>query len=329
MVERRSIDLNSDVGEGFGAWPGGPDAALMPLLTSVNVACGFHAGDPSIMRRTCALAVEHGCVIGAQVSYPDIVGFGRRFIDMHPDDLADAVVYQLGALEAFARTAGSAVRYVKPHGALYNAIVTNQAQAAAVARAAHQVDSSLAVMGLPGSAIQRACRTLGLRFVTEGFADRGYTSEGTLVSRSEPGALITDLARWLQQWPGRRPQLELRIAERSLAAMPAPEEVLPRLVELGARIVIDEFGRHFSSLTRLVSLPIAALQIDRQFVLGSAHDPAALRLCRGAIAIARELDIPCYASGVDSQEDRDRLQALGISEGIGDCFGDCNPAAPY
>ena len=192
MVERRSIDLNSDVGEGFGAWPGGPDAALMPLLTSVNVACGFHAGDPSIMRRTCARAVEHGCVIGAQVSYPDIVGFGRRFIDMHPDDLADAVVYQLGALEAFARTAGSAVRYVKPHGALYNAIVTNQAQAAAVARAAHQVDSSLAVMGLPGSAIQRACRTLGLRFVTEGFADRGYTSEGTLVSRSEPGALITD-----------------------------------------------------------------------------------------------------------------------------------------
>ncbi|MEZ5475526.1 MAG: EAL domain-containing protein [Steroidobacteraceae bacterium] len=154
-------------------------------------------------------------------------------------------------------------------------------------------------------------------------------SFGALRHHIASGALITDLARWLQQWPGRRPQLELRIAERSLAAMPAPEEVLPRLVELGARIVIDEFGRHFSSLTRLVSLPIAALQIDRQFVLGSAHDPAALRLCRGAIAIARELDIPCYASGVDSQEDRDRLQALGISEGIGDCFGDCNPAAPY
>lgn len=188
------IDLNSDVGEGYGTWPGGPDEALIPLLTSVNVACGYHAGDPSIMRRTCGLAGEHGCVIGAQVSYPDLVGFGRRFIDMQPDELADAVIYQLGALAGFARLAGGRVRYVKPHGALYNAIVRHEAQAAAVAAAVSDFDSSLALLGLPGSAIQRACEQRGLRFVKEGFADRAYTPDGVLVPRTQPGALITDPA---------------------------------------------------------------------------------------------------------------------------------------
>jgi UPF0271 protein len=188
----RHVDLNSDVGEGFGAWPGGPDDELVGRLTSVNVACGYHAGDPLTMRRTCALAAEAGCVIGAQVSYPDLVGFGRRFIDMQPDDLAAAVVYQLGALDGFARLAGTSVRYVKPHGALYNAIVTHELQARAVAEAVHAYDPTLPLMGLPESAIQRECERSRTRFVREGFADRRYTADGLLVKRTEPDALITD-----------------------------------------------------------------------------------------------------------------------------------------
>ena len=192
MSEPRHIDLNSDVGEGFGAWPGGPDGVLIPMLSSVNVACGFHAGDPQIMQRTCALARQHGCSIGAQVSYPDLAGFGRRFMDMQPDELTAAVVYQLGALDGFARLAGDRVRYVKPHGALYNAIVSHEGQAAAVAAAVHAYDPTLAVLGLPVSAIRTSCERMGLRFVAEGFADRAYTDEGTLVPRTEQGALITD-----------------------------------------------------------------------------------------------------------------------------------------
>ncbi|MEQ1698884.1 MAG: 5-oxoprolinase subunit PxpA [Ilumatobacteraceae bacterium] len=194
MAATRRIDLNSDVGEGFGAWPGGPDEDLMPLLTSVNIACGFHAGDPTILRRTCQLATQHECVIGAQVSYPDLAGFGRRFIDMQPDDLTNAVIYQLGALDAFARLEGSRVQYVKPHGALYNAIVQHEGQARAVVAAVREYDASLALMGLPTSAVQRACEQVGLRFVKEGFADRGYTADGVLVPRSAPGALLLEPA---------------------------------------------------------------------------------------------------------------------------------------
>lgn len=192
MSQSRGIDLNSDVGEGFGHWPGGPDEELMPLLTSVNVACGFHAGDPSIMRRTCELARQHDCAIGAQVSYPDLSGFGRRFIDMKASELTDAVVYQLGALDAFARTNGLRVRYVKPHGALYNTIAEHEGQAAAVVAAVREYDSQLPMLGLPHSAVQRACEAASVRFVVEGFADRAYTPEGRLVPRTKPGALITD-----------------------------------------------------------------------------------------------------------------------------------------
>lgn len=192
MSAPRYIDLNSDVGEGYGAWPGGPDDALMPLLTSVNVACGFHAGDPLIMQRTCALAHQHGCTIGAQVSYPDLAGFGRRFMEMQPAELTAAVVYQIGALDAFARLAGGRVGYVKPHGALYNAIVRHEVQAAAVAEAIAAFDASLFVLGLPGSAIGAECGRRGVRFVAEGFADRAYTDDGLLVPRTLPGALITD-----------------------------------------------------------------------------------------------------------------------------------------
>jgi UPF0271 protein len=188
------VDLNSDVGEGFGAFPGGPDEALVPLLTSVNVACGSHAGDPSTMRRTCELAVAHDCVIGAQVSYPDLLGFGRRFIDMRPSELTDVVLFQIGALDAFAGVQGTRVRYVKPHGALYNAIVHHERQADAVARAVREYDPGLAMLGLPSSQAQIAAERAGLQFVREGFADRRYTAEGTLVPRTEAGALIIDPA---------------------------------------------------------------------------------------------------------------------------------------
>jgi len=193
-VTASTIDLNSDLGESYGRWELGDDAALLPLVTSANVACGFHAGDPSTLRRTCEQAAARGVVIGAQVGYPDLAGFGRRFLDMAPDELTDAVLYQVGALDALARVAGSRVAYVKPHGALYNTAVTHEEQAAAVVRAVALLDPGLPVLGLPGSALLRHASDAGLRAVPEAFADRGYTPQGTLVSRREPGALLHDPA---------------------------------------------------------------------------------------------------------------------------------------
>jgi UPF0271 protein len=187
-----TVDLNSDLGESFGRWTLGDDAAMLPLVTSANVACGFHAGDPTTLRRTCALAVDSGVVIGAQVGYRDLAGFGRRFIDMDPVELTDDVLYQIGALEAMARVAGSRVAYVKPHGALYNTTVHSTGQAQAVVKAVGAYDPALPVLGLPGSELLAAAEKAGLRSVTESFADRGYTPEGTLVPRSQPGALVTD-----------------------------------------------------------------------------------------------------------------------------------------
>ncbi|WP_420119962.1 LamB/YcsF family protein [Nakamurella sp.] len=186
------IDLNSDVGESFGRWTLGDDAALMPLITSANVACGFHAGDPRTLRDTCGAAARHGVTVGAQVGYRDLAGFGRRFIDVEPADLVADVVYQIGALQALAAAAGTTVRYVKPHGALYNAIVHHRDQAAAVVEAVRVVDPGLAVVGLPGSAVLELAAAAGLRTVREAFADRAYTPQGTLVSRREPGATLHD-----------------------------------------------------------------------------------------------------------------------------------------
>jgi UPF0271 protein len=156
------------------------------------VACGFHAGDPTVLRRTCERAVERGVVIGAQVGYRDLAGFGRRFVDMDPHDLTNDVLYQLGALEAFARVAGTQIRYVKPHGALYNAIVHHEEQAEAVVDAVRRYDPTLPVLGLPGSVWLAAAEGAGLTPVPEAFADRAYTPEGTLVSRREPGAVLHD-----------------------------------------------------------------------------------------------------------------------------------------
>jgi 5-oxoprolinase (ATP-hydrolysing) subunit A len=188
-----TVDLNSDLGEGFGHWSLGDDDALLGIVTSANVACGFHASDASIMRRVCDRAVEHGVAIGAQVGYRDLPGFGRRFIDIEPAALTQDVIYQVGALEAFARVAGSHVAYVKPHGALYNAIVHHEEQAAAVVQAMLDYDATLPVLGLPGSAWLRRAQEAGLTVVREAFADRAYTPQGTLVSRRSPGAVLHDV----------------------------------------------------------------------------------------------------------------------------------------
>jgi UPF0271 protein len=189
-----AIDLNSDLGESYGVWQLSDDEAMLDLVTSANVACGFHAGDPSTLRRVCQAAADRGVAIGAQVAYPDLAGFGRRFIDIDPRELRDAVLYQLGALDAFAQVAGTGVAYLKPHGALYHACATHPEQAEAVANAAHEYDPSLAVLGAPGSVLLDVVDALGMEPVPEAFADRAYSPDGSLAPRSEPGALIVDPA---------------------------------------------------------------------------------------------------------------------------------------
>ena len=186
------MDLNSDVGESFGAWTMGDDAGVLAHVTSANVACGFHGGDARTARATCGLAVRHGVVVGAHVSYRDLAGFGRRFLDVDPHELTDEVVYQVGALQALARVAGTAVRYVKPHGALYTAIAHHEAQAGAVVRAVVEVDPTLPLLAQPGSVVARLAQVAGLRVVPEGFPDRAYTADGRLVPRSTAGAVVHD-----------------------------------------------------------------------------------------------------------------------------------------
>ncbi|GAA0731922.1 LamB/YcsF family protein [Dactylosporangium roseum] len=180
------MDLNSDLGEGFGIWRLGDDDALLAIVTSANVACGFHAGDPTTMRRVSSAAGELGVRVGAQVSYRDLAGFGRRRIDVPPGELEDELRYQIGALSAF-----GPVSYVKPHGALYNTAATDEAHASAVVAAARP--SGLPVLCQPGSALARLATDAGLRVVTEGFIDRGYLPDGRLVPRNSPDALVTDV----------------------------------------------------------------------------------------------------------------------------------------
>ncbi|TDT42216.1 UPF0271 protein [Streptomyces sp. BK208] len=186
------IDLNADLGEGFGRWTLTDDDALLSVVTSANVACGFHAGDPSVMRRVCDLAAERGVRIGAQVSYRDLAGFGRRTMDVPPDELAAEVAYQIGALRVFAEAAGATVAYVKPHGALYNRTVHDDGQARAVVAGVRLAGGALPVLGLPGSRLLAAAADAGLTGVPEAFADRAYTAQGTLVPRREPGSVVTD-----------------------------------------------------------------------------------------------------------------------------------------
>jgi UPF0271 protein len=193
------IDLNADLGEGFGVWRLGDDDAMLAIVTSANVACGFHAGDPAGLLRVCRSAARRGVRIGAQVSYRDLAGFGRRYIDIAAEDLLADVIYQIGALQAIAEAAGSSVSYVKPHGALYNTIVTNREQAAAVAEAVRMVDATLPVLGMAGSVFFDEAAHRYLRTVPEAFADRAYRPDGQLVSRREPGAVLDDPATIAQR----------------------------------------------------------------------------------------------------------------------------------
>jgi UPF0271 protein len=186
------IDLNADVGESFGAYTLGHDADLIPLITSANVACGFHAGDPGVMRATVALARQHGVAVGAHPGFPDLVGFGRREITATPEEVEDAVAYQIGALAGIAATEGLRLQHVKPHGALYNMAARDAALADAIARATASVDRSLILLGLPGSQLVAAGRRAGLRTASEAFADRAYQADGALVPRRHTGAVIED-----------------------------------------------------------------------------------------------------------------------------------------
>jgi len=187
-----AVDLNADLAESYGRWELGDDLAMLEVVTSANVACGFHAGDPTTLLRVCRAAARSGVMVGAQVGYHDLAGFGRRFIDIDPDELTAEVVYQVGALDALARAAGTSVGYVKPHGALYNAVVSHERQAAAVVEAVRLVDPALPLVGLPGAASLRLAEDAGLTTVTEAFADRAYRSDGTLLPRSEPGSVLHD-----------------------------------------------------------------------------------------------------------------------------------------
>jgi UPF0271 protein len=185
------MDLNCDLAEGFGVYRLGDDEALLGVVTSANVACGFHGGDPSTIRRACALATAGGVAIGAQVSFRDLAGFGRRDMQVPPGELADEVLYQLAAVDGIARSCGGGVAYVKAHGALYHAASRRPEVAGALVDAVGAYDRPLGVLGLSGGELERACAGGGLAFVAEGFADRRYTAEGALVARTEPGAVIT------------------------------------------------------------------------------------------------------------------------------------------
>jgi UPF0271 protein len=184
------IDLNADVGESLGPWPMGDDERLIPLVTSVNVACGAHAGDPRTIERTILAAVRHGVAIGAHPGYPDLVGFGRRDLDMAPDELEASLLYQVGAVTAFARDAGVRLGHVKPHGALYNRAARDAAIATSIAHAVRRASPDLVLVGLAGSALLDAGREAGLAVAAEAFADRAYEADGSLRSRRLAGAML-------------------------------------------------------------------------------------------------------------------------------------------
>jgi len=215
------IDLNSDVGESFGNWTMGDDAAIFTSVSSANVACGFHAGDPSTIAQTCRDAVAAGVTIGAHVGYRDLAGFGRRFLDCSPTELADDVLYQLGALSALAGAAGATIKYVKPHGALYNTIVHHEGHAQAVVDAVKAFGTDLPLLLLPGSVALVKAGAQGLRAVAEAFADRNYTPEGTLVSRREANAVLHDPAQVAANMVRLATEGTVTAIDGSVIAMPA------------------------------------------------------------------------------------------------------------
>ncbi|WP_405793587.1 LamB/YcsF family protein [Streptomyces sp. NBC_01506] len=235
-----TIDLNADVGEGFGAWRMGDDDALLDIVSSANVACGFHAGDPPTMRRVTQAAAARGVAVGAHVAYRDLAGFGRRRITMDPEDLADEITYQIGALDAFCRAAGDRLRHIKPHGALYHACAQDSLQARAVVDAVAGYDSGLAVFGQPGSSLLALAHRAGLRTVPEGFADRQYASDGTLLPRDHAAALLTDPSAVVAQAVQIVRSHTVRAADGTNVAAPAETLCIhgdtPGAVELARRV---------------------------------------------------------------------------------------------
>lgn len=214
------IDINSDMGEGFGPYTIADDAALMEHISSANVACGYHAGDPVIMDRTIRLARDHGVDLGAHVSFPDRMGFGRRRIDMALPELEAHILYQLGALDGLARRAGHRITHINPHGALGNLASANEAIAQAVARATLDFDPEIAFLVLPGSALERAATGLGGRAVRLFLADRGYTNDGQLAPRGQPGAVIHDPAAVLERVLRVISTQEIDTVDGAIIAMP-------------------------------------------------------------------------------------------------------------
>ncbi|EDM34157.1 hypothetical protein PBAL39_19469 [Pedobacter sp. BAL39] len=199
MADAFSVDLNCDVGESFGAYHIGNDAAVFPYLSSVNIACGFHGGDPAVMRKTVKMALEQGLAIGAHPGLPDLQGFGRREIKVNTDEAYEMVVYQIGALSAFVTAEGGRMHHVKPHGALYNMAAKDERLAMAIAEAIYRVNPELRLYGLSGSALVKAGTTLGLNVAHEVFADRSYQDDGTLTPRGQQGALIDDVDQAIAQ----------------------------------------------------------------------------------------------------------------------------------
>ncbi|UKK98428.1 LamB/YcsF family protein [Brevibacillus brevis] len=195
----KSVDLNCDMGESFGAYRIGNDEAILRYVSSANVACGFHAGDPGTMRKTVQMALEAGVAIGAHPGFADLVGFGRRNMEISPEEAYDLVVYQIGSLQGFVRAEGGVMHHVKPHGALYNMAATRPALAESIALAIYKVNPELVLYGLAGSELTRAGEKIGLATAHEVFADRTYQQDGTLTPRNQPNAMITDQQQSLQQ----------------------------------------------------------------------------------------------------------------------------------
>lgn len=195
----KRVDLNCDLGESFGAYKIGLDGEVIPYISSANIACGFHASDPVVMAHTVAMAKEHGCSVGAHPGFPDLMGFGRRQMQITPEEAKDYIIYQVGALAAFCRSQGIRLHHVKPHGALYNMAAVDDSLARAVCEGIYVVDPELVLLGLAGSELLKAAEDTGLRYASEVFADRSYNEDGTLVSRKLPGAVITDEALAVQR----------------------------------------------------------------------------------------------------------------------------------
>ncbi|MGM0423724.1 MAG: LamB/YcsF family protein [Thermodesulfobacteriota bacterium] len=214
------IDLNCDLGEGFGIYAAGLDQEVMPHISSANVACGWHAGDPLVMQSTVELAARYNVQVGAHPGYPDLLGFGRRKLDCTPKEIFSYVLYQIGALQAFCHSQGLRLQHVKPHGALYHAVLENQELGEALAKAVQEADPELillALAGPKGKDMAATCNKLGLRLAREAFPDRAYNADGTLVSRSEPGAVLDDPEQVAEQ--------ALAMARDNLALTPAGEKV--------------------------------------------------------------------------------------------------------